>query len=132
MSAKKQIPTQTSTKLRKGDSVEVIAGREKGKRGKIARVLTKKNAAVVEGLNLAKRHLKPSQANPQGGIVTKELPIHLSNMMIVDPKKDRPTRISMKKVEVKGKTRMVLFRNFRAKCSINKFRKVSLCQESVN
>ena len=100
-------PVLVSTKLKKGDSVEVIAGREKGKRGKIARILSKKNAAVVEGLNLVKRHMKPSQQNPQGGIVSKELPIALSNIMIVCPKKDRPTRIAMKKMEVKGKTRMV-------------------------
>ena len=99
--------TEFSTKLKKGDSVEVIAGRDKGKRGKIVRMLIKNNRAVVEGVNVVKRHLRPTQANPQGGITNKELPIHLSNLMIVDPKKDRPTRISMKKTEVKGKTRMV-------------------------
>ena len=103
MSAKNQI----STKLKKGDTVEVIAGKDKGKRGKITLMKTKDNRAVVEGVNLVKRSLKPSQQNPQGGMITKESSIHLSNLMILDPKKDRPTRILMKSMEVKGKPRMV-------------------------
>ncbi|MFN7685125.1 MAG: 50S ribosomal protein L24 [Oligoflexia bacterium] len=88
--------SQVKTRLRVGDLVEVIAGKDKGKRGKIIRLRKKENRAIVEGVQRLKRHLKPSQKNPQGGIEAIESAIHLSNVMIVDPKTNRPTRIGVK------------------------------------
>jgi hypothetical protein len=81
--------------VKKGDTVIVIAGKEKGKKGKVIEALPKKERVVVEGLNLVKRHTKPSQNNPQGGILTKEAPIHVSNVMLVDPESGKPTRVRM-------------------------------------
>lgn len=81
--------------VKKGDTVIVIAGKEKGKKGKVIAALPKKNRVVVEGLNLVKRHTKPSQNNPQGGIITKEAAIDVSNVMLVDPESGKPTRVKM-------------------------------------
>lgn len=86
-------------KVKKGDTVVVISGKEKGKQGEIIATEPKKERVIVKGLNLVKRHTKPSQSNPQGGIITKEAPIHVSNVMIIDPETKEPTRI--KKVEQK-------------------------------
>ncbi len=80
-------------KLRKGDEVMVVSGEDRGKRGKILRVLRDKNRVVVEGVSFIRRHTRPSQSNPQGGIVEREAPIHASNVMVVDPKSGRPTRV---------------------------------------
>ncbi len=93
---------KTKTKLKVGDPVEVIAGKDKGKRGKLSRILLKSGRAIVEGIIQMKRHTKPTQQNAQGGIVSKEASIHLSNIMMVDPKTDRPTRIAKKRVEGKA------------------------------
>src|SRR5260370_16112127 len=82
-------------RIRKGDTVIVIAGKEKGKRGKVLRVLYKTNRVVIERVMMVKRHTKPSQQNPQGGIVEKEGSIHLSNVMPVDPGSDKPSRVRM-------------------------------------
>ncbi len=82
-------------KFRKGDKVIVLAGKDKGKRGEILKMLRAQNKAVVQGVNVAKRHTKPSQAGA-GGIVEKELPIHLSNLGIEDPKDGKPTRVGIK------------------------------------
>lgn len=71
--------------LRKGDRVKVIAGEEKGKQGKVLKVFGKENRAIVEGLNLIKRHTRPSSRNQQGGIIEKEAPIHVSNLRVVCP-----------------------------------------------
>ena len=87
--------------LRKGDKVIVIAGKDKGKTGEIQKVLPRTNRVVVEGVNLRKKHKKPTQNNPEGSIVEIYAPIHASNVMIVDPKTKKPTRIGHK--EVKGK-----------------------------
>jgi large subunit ribosomal protein L24 len=87
-------------KIKKGDTVKVIAGSEKGKSGKVVEVDTKTARIKVEGINLRKRHQKASQANPQGGIITKEAALHYSNVMLVDGK-GKPTRIGKK--EVAGK-----------------------------
>ena len=84
-------------RIRKGDTVVVIAGKEKGKRGKVLRILTKSNRVVIERVSMVKRHTKPSQKNPQGGIIEKEGSIHLSNVMPVDPGTDKPTRVKIKK-----------------------------------
>ena len=84
----------------KGDTVVVISGKEKGKQGEIIAVDIKKERVTVKGLNLVKRHTKPSQANPQGGIIEKEGTIHVSNVMVLDPEQKVPTRT--KKVEENG------------------------------
>ena len=86
--------------VKKGDTVVVISGKEKGKQGEIIAVDIKKERVTVKGLNLVKRHTKPSQANPQGGIIEKEGTIHVSNVMVLDPKQKVPTRT--KKVEENG------------------------------
>ena len=80
-------------KIRKGDEVLVIAGRDKGRRGTVVKVLDDGHV-VVEGVNMVKRHTKPSTKNRQGGILEKELSIHVSNVMLLDPKKAEPTRVS--------------------------------------
>ena len=85
--------------VRKGDTVVVIAGKEKGKRGKVLRVDHKKNRVVVERVMMVKRHTKPSQQNPQGGIIEKEGSVHLSNVMPVDPGSDKGTRVKIKRDE---------------------------------
>jgi large subunit ribosomal protein L24 len=82
--------------LRKDDVVEVIAGDDKGTRGKILRVLRAKNKIVVEGINKVYRHLKPSRRNPQGGRLSKEMPIDASNVMMIDPVKNAPTRVGVR------------------------------------
>ncbi|AVX21796.1 MULTISPECIES: 50S ribosomal protein L24 [Carboxydocella] len=68
--------------VKKGDTVVVITGKDAGKKGKVLQVITDKNRVVVEGVNIVKRHTKPNQANPQGGIISKEAPIHASNVML--------------------------------------------------
>ena len=86
--------------IKKGDTVVVISGKEKGKQGEIIAVDIKKERVTVKGLNLVKRHTKPSQANPQGGIIEKEGTIHVSNVMVLDPEQKVPTRT--RKVEENG------------------------------
>jgi large subunit ribosomal protein L24 len=83
-------------RIRKGDTVVVTAGKEKGKRGKVLQILQKSNRVVIERLMMVKRHTKPSQTNPQGGIIEKEGSIHISNVMPVDPGSDKPTRVKVK------------------------------------
>ena len=87
--------------LRKGDKVIVIAGRDKGKTGTIQKVIPESNRVVVDGVNIRKKHQKPTQANPEGSIVEVYAPIDASNVMLEDPKTKKPTRIGHK--EVKGK-----------------------------
>ncbi len=82
-------------KIRKGDSVVVRTGRDKGKRGDVLKVMPAENRVIVQGVNMVKRHTKPSQAGP-GGIVEKEAPIHMSNVAHVDPKDDSATRVGFK------------------------------------
>ncbi len=79
--------------VKTGDMVVVIAGKDKGKQGKIKSAMPAKNRVVVEGVNMVKRHTKPTQKNPKGGIISKEAPIHVSNVMILDPETNKPTRI---------------------------------------
>ncbi|MGQ0664152.1 MAG: 50S ribosomal protein L24 [Pseudomonadota bacterium] len=85
-------------KIRKGDTVVVISGRDKGKTGSVLRVIPERARVVVQGVNIVKRHTRPSGAQ-QGGIVEKELPIHVSNLAHIDPKDRRPTRVGFKFVE---------------------------------
>ena len=89
--------SQPKLKIRKGDLVQVIAGDSKGKQGKVLEVLVKENRAVVEGANQVSRHTKPNAANPNGGIIKKEAPIHVSNLMVVDAKTGKPTRVGRTK-----------------------------------
>jgi large subunit ribosomal protein L24 len=82
-----------ASKIRKDDQVEVIAGDHRGEIGKVLRVIREKNQAVVEGVNLVYRHVRPSRRNPQGGRIRKEAPLHLSNLLPVDPKTGRGSRV---------------------------------------
>lgn len=87
--------------IKKDDTVKVIAGVSRGEEGKVLEVYPDKNRALVEGVNIVKRHTKPNATHPNGGIVEQEAPIHLSNLMLVDPKTGEATRVGRK--EVKGK-----------------------------
>ncbi len=91
-------------RLRKGDEVVVISGRDKGKTGSILRVLSSQDRVIVDGINMVKRHTRPSQAQP-GGIIDKEAPIHISNVAIADPKDGSATRIGYKFLEDGRKVR---------------------------
>jgi ribosomal protein L24 len=100
-------------KIKTGDTVKVIAGDEKGKEGKVLRVDREKNRAIVEGLNLVKKHTKPNAQNPQGGIVEKEASIHISNLSLIDPKTKKATRVGFevkdgKKVRISKKSNVVI------------------------
>ena len=87
--------------VKKGDTVVVIAGKDKGKQGEIIQALPKKNKVLVKDVNKVKRHTKPNQKAPQGGIITKEAPLHASNVMLVCPACKKATRVGHK--EVNGK-----------------------------
>jgi large subunit ribosomal protein L24 len=93
-----------AAKIKKGDKVLVLAGRDKGKVGDVMRVIRKDGRALVQGVNVAKRHTRPSQTNP-GGIVDKEMSIHMSNLSHIDPKDDRATKVGFKKLEDGRKVR---------------------------
>ena len=87
--------------VKKGDKVKVITGKDKNKEGIVLEALPKKDKVVVEGVNIVKKHQKPSQAAPQGGIVEFEAPIHVSNVMLIDPSTNEPTRVGFKVVDGK-------------------------------
>jgi large subunit ribosomal protein L24 len=100
-------------KIKKGDKVVVLSGKDKGKHGEVTRNLPKEGKVVVAGINVATRHIKPSQANPQGGKVQVEMPMHVSKVAIEDPKTGKPTRVRFetkdgKKVRVAVKSGQVL------------------------
>ena len=80
-------------KIHKNDNIVVITGNDRGKTGKVLKVFPKKSRLIIEGVNIRKRHTKPTQTNPQGGIIEKEASIHISNIMLLDPKSNEPTRI---------------------------------------
>jgi len=82
--------------IRKDDTVEVLAGDDKGTRGRVLRVLRERNKVVVEGVNRVYRHLKPNKRNPQGGRLSKEMPVQVSNVALIDPQTNRPTRVGIK------------------------------------
>jgi large subunit ribosomal protein L24 len=92
---------QKKLHIKKDDVVRVISGTSKGKEGKVLSIDRKKNRAVVEGLNMVSKHTKPNAANPQGGIVQQEAALHISNLMLVDPKTGEPTRVGRKLVDGK-------------------------------
>ncbi|WP_341763943.1 50S ribosomal protein L24 [Candidatus Tisiphia endosymbiont of Beris chalybata] len=92
-------------KVRKGDAVVVITGKNKGKKGTILKILPKENKAIVSGVNIVRRHTKPTQAS-EGGIIAKELPIHISNIAHVDPKTGSSTKIGFSILEDGTKVRI--------------------------
>ena len=92
---------QPKLNIRKGDTVKVIAGESKGQQGKVLEVLASKNRVIVERVNLVSKHTKPNAKNTQGGIVKKEAPIHISNVMLVDPSSGSATRVGRKDVDGK-------------------------------
>jgi large subunit ribosomal protein L24 len=94
-------------KIRKNDTVMVIAGNARGKSGKVLKVYPEKERVIVEGVNIVKRHTRANQKNPQGGIVQREAPIHVSNVMLLDPKSNKITRVgtAVVKDETTGKKR---------------------------
>ena len=80
-------------RIRKGDMVAVISGNDRGKRGRVLRVIPEKNRVVIEGVNIVHKHLRKSQQNPQGGRIRREAPVHLSNVMPLDSESNKPTRV---------------------------------------
>ncbi|ASK61646.1 50S ribosomal protein L24 [Virgibacillus phasianinus] len=95
--------------VKKGDKVKVISGKDRGKQGTILEAYPKKDRVLVEGINMVKKHAKPSQDNPQGGILNQEAPVHVSNVMPIDPKSGEPTRVGFevrdgKKVRIAKKS----------------------------
>jgi len=104
---KKRVPKH-QMKVRKGDEVLVVAGNDKGKRGKVLKVFPNEDRIIVEGVRFVKRHTKANQKVPQGGIIEREGKLHVSNVMVIDPKSGKPTRIGHKTVEAdEGKQRRV-------------------------
>jgi len=85
-----------AAKIKKGDRVVVLSGKDKGKHGEVVRSLPKEMKVVVSGVNVVTRHTKPSQTNPQGGLVRSEAPIHVSKVAIEDPKTGKPTRVGFR------------------------------------
>ena len=90
-------------KIKKGDTVQIITGKDKGKNGRVIKVLIPKNRIIVEGLNMVNKHQRPTQDNPQGGIVQKEASVHISNVMLVY--KNKTTRVSYKVLDNGKKVR---------------------------
>lgn len=98
--------SEFKTSLKKGDQVVVISGKDRGKRGGILKVIPKDGAVLVEKVNMIKRHTKPTKINPQGGIIEKEAPLHISKVMMVDPATGKGTRIGKKLLEDGRKVRV--------------------------
>ena len=88
--------------IKKGDFVKVISGESKGKEGKVLEIIVKKDRAIVEGVNMVKKHTKPNTAYPEGGIIEQEAPVHISNLMLIDPSSKKPTKIG-RRINDKGK-----------------------------
>ena len=103
--------------IRKNDTVVVLAGEDKGKTGKVLKVLVEKERAIVEGVNMVSKSTKPSAKNPQGGIVKQEAPIHVSNLSLIDPKSGKPTRKSQGRRLSNGKYSTIEEDLCRADCS---------------
>jgi large subunit ribosomal protein L24 len=101
-------------KIKKGDQVVVIAGRDRGKEGRVLEVLTDRDQVIVEGIQRVQRHLKPNtrKTNPEGGIITIEAPLHVSNVMLIDPQTKKGTRVGYRTEEVErdGRKRTVRVR----------------------
>lgn len=88
---------KTKLYIRKDDTVLVIAGNDKGKKGKVLTIYPEKNKAVVEGINMITKHVKPSAQNTEGGRIEQEAPIHISNLMLIDPATGEPTKVGRKR-----------------------------------
>jgi large subunit ribosomal protein L24 len=97
---------QKKLHIRKGDTVFVNAGENKGRQGRVLEVIRKTDRAIVEGINLVSKHTKPNAKSPQGGILKKEAPVHISNLMLVDPSTGKPTRIGRRST---GGSRLVRY-----------------------
>jgi large subunit ribosomal protein L24 len=95
-----------AAKIKKDDTVIVLAGKDKGRSGKVLAVLPRENRVVVQGLNLIKRHVKASMSDPQGGVKTREAALHISNVAIRDPQSGKPTRVGFKKLDDGRKVRI--------------------------
>ncbi len=95
-----------SLRIKKGDTVLVLSGKDKNKKGRILVVMPKKEKVIVEGVNIIKKHQKPSRKYPQGGIIEKEHPIHISKVLLICPKCDKPTRIGARFLEDGRKLRI--------------------------
>ncbi|WDL98930.1 50S ribosomal protein L24 [Alicyclobacillus sp. ALC3] len=95
----------TKLHVKKGDKVVVIAGKDKNKSGRVLLVDPKASRVVVEGVNVVKRHTKPNAVSPEGGVIEKEAPIHVSNVALADPQSGKPTRVGMKVLEDGTKVR---------------------------
>jgi large subunit ribosomal protein L24 len=98
-----------ASKIKKGDKVVVLSGKDKGRTGEVVKAMPKDGKVIVSGINVHARHRKPSQLNPQGGIERKEAPLHVSNVAVADPKSGKPTRVRFeerdgKKVRVAAKS----------------------------
>jgi large subunit ribosomal protein L24 len=97
---------QKKLHIKKGDTVYVNAGENKGRQGRVLEVIRKTDRAIVEGINLVSKHTKPNAKSPQGGIIKKEASVHISNLMLVDPSTGKPTRIGRKS---NGENRLVRY-----------------------
>ena len=95
-----------AARIRKGDQVLVITGADKGRRGEVLQVMPKEERALVRGVRIVKRHTKPTGMGQPGGIIEKEGPIHLSNLMLVDPKSSKPTKVGFRVLEGGAKVRV--------------------------
>jgi len=93
-------------RIKKDDTVIVLAGNDKGKTGKVLKMVTDSDRAIVEGVNMVSKSAKPSAKNPQGGIIKQEAPIHISNLSLIDPKSGKPTRVGYKKNDDGKKVRV--------------------------
>ncbi len=92
--------------VKKEDAVIVITGKDKGKKGRVIAAYPRQNRVLVEGVNMVSKHQKPTQQNPQGGILSQEAAIHVSNVMLLDPKSGKPTRVGYKVLENGNKVRI--------------------------
>jgi large subunit ribosomal protein L24 len=92
--------------VKKDDTVMIITGKDKGKKGRVIAAYPRLNRVLIEGVNMMKKHSRPSQVNPQGGILNQEAPIHASNVMLLDPKSGKPTRIGYKVLDNGTKVRI--------------------------
>lgn len=95
--------------VKKGDNVKIIAGNDKGKEGRVLVVYPEKERVLVEGINMRVHHDKPTQDNPQGGRIEREMAVHISNVMVIDPTTGEPTRIGRKRIEEDGGGRWVRY-----------------------
>lgn len=96
--------TKVKLKIKKGDEIVVLTGKDKGKKGEVIKSLPTENKVIVRGINVAKKHQKPTQLSA-GGIISKEMPIHVSNVALIDPKEGKPTRVGYKTLENGKKVR---------------------------